>query len=131
MLCPTCKKALIVVERKSIELDYCIHCKGFWFDAEELKLVSEALKLRTELPDVFSFPPTKTKESIRKCPRCNKKMDKTVFGRDPGITIDRCTQGDGLWLDSGELGQILEQHITEKTPGEAQLVKFLGETFKK
>lgn len=43
MDCPVCKKSLIVVERDNIELDYCIACKGFWFDAGELGLLAEKI----------------------------------------------------------------------------------------
>lgn len=131
MNCPVCNEALIVLEYKDIELDYCIQCKGFWFDAGELGLLSGALKLQTEIPDIFSFPPTQTKEQARKCPRCKKKMDKTILGLEPGILIDRCKKGDGIWLDYGELGQVLEQHLTNKNEKDAEIIQFLGETFKK
>jgi len=130
MICPVCAKPLIVVEYKGIELDYCIHCKGFWFDEGEIRLLSEALKLTTELPDLYSLPAAKVKEKPRKCPRCNKKMDKILIGLDPGILIDRCKKNDGIWLDSGELAQVIEQHLIDKNSGEADLMQFLGETFK-
>ena len=38
MKCPVCSLELIVVERNGIELDYCIQCQGFWFDAGEINL---------------------------------------------------------------------------------------------
>ena len=39
MKCPVCEKTLIVVERDKIELDWCHACGGFWFDADEWRLL--------------------------------------------------------------------------------------------
>ena len=47
MDCPICKVPLIVVERHKIEIDYCISCKGFWFDTGEIELLSELLNTST------------------------------------------------------------------------------------
>ena len=48
MICPVCRKSMLVVEYSEIELDYCDTCKGVWFDSGELELL-----LESEKPDVF------------------------------------------------------------------------------
>ncbi len=39
MICPACKNDMIVVEYQRIELDFCPHCRGVWFDCGELELM--------------------------------------------------------------------------------------------
>jgi len=39
--CPVCRTALVVVEREGIELDWCLTCRGLWFDQGELELLAE------------------------------------------------------------------------------------------
>ena len=41
MECPVCRIALVVVEREGIELDWCVTCRGLWFDEGELELLAE------------------------------------------------------------------------------------------
>ena len=37
MKCPVCKDpALVISERKGIEIDYCPECRGIWLDRGEL-----------------------------------------------------------------------------------------------
>jgi Zn-finger nucleic acid-binding protein len=124
--CPVCSIPLIVVERHGIELDYCMTCKGIWFDAGELNLLSHALEIETDLPDIMSLEAVQTQEKERPCPRCDKKMDKV---RLQEVTIDRCRQSHGLWFDWGELGQVLERSSAAESGG-AHVIKFLSETIR-
>ena len=34
--CPTCDRGMRVAEQNGMRLDYCTHCKGVWFDHDEL-----------------------------------------------------------------------------------------------
>jgi hypothetical protein len=45
------------------------------------------------------------------CPRCDGKLHEMTFD---DVRIDRCDKCHGIWLDSGELEQIIEQ---ENAPG--------------
>lgn len=129
MHCPACDAPMIVVERQQIEVDYCLNCKGIWFDAGELALLSQALGTPVELPDIAALPAVSSQEKPRKCPRCTAKMDKIALGGVREIIIDRCPRGHGLWFDWGELGRFLESSATSAA-GENRMVSFLGETFK-
>lgn len=43
MLCPNCKDiALVMSERKEIEIDYCPQCRGVWLDRGELDKIIES-----------------------------------------------------------------------------------------
>ena len=135
MKCPVCKNLMIVVEHDKIELDHCVSCKGVWFDAGELELFLENMKL--EDPNLYpayflTSPEAKTSEKKRKCPICGKKMRKTTVGEEHKILIDACPKGDGLWFDGGELDQLLKQ-LAGKSPSKEQphsrVFNFMGKVF--
>jgi Zn-finger nucleic acid-binding protein len=133
MDCPVCKNAMITMELSEVEIDYCTGCEGIWLDAGELEmLLGDGEKSREFIK---SFNKTEgSREEKRKCPICDKKMDKIIVGhekrirpldaapldcardrqgrqahRGPTIMIDRCARGDGLWFDRGELKDVIER----------------------
>ena len=135
MICPACKSDMIVVEHNKIELDYCTNCQGVWFDSAELELLLESMSL--ESPDLFlsnilDSAEAKPSEKKRKCPICRQKMKKTTIGQEPEILIDVCQQGDGLWFDGGEVGELIRQLAekpSEKQGSQQHVITFLGEVF--
>jgi len=142
MICPGCKSDMLVVEYNKIELDYCPRCQGVWFDSGELELLLESLGLENSnllFSNIINSKEAESSERKRKCPTCGQKMKKTTLGEQPGtgqqpqILIDVCRQGDGLWFDGGELGQLIKQiarEPLEKPGSQNQVVAFLGEVFK-
>ncbi len=135
MICPACNSDMIDIEYERIELDYCLKCHGVWFDANELELLFEKMGAGENgltLDDVLCLNETGTKEKGRKCPICGRKMKKTATGKGNGVMIDECTQGDGLWFDGGEVGQLLK-HVKRpsvETESQKKVLEFLGEVFK-
>lgn len=136
MICPTCRNSMIVVERESIELDYCTNCSGVWFDSGELELMMERMELESsklQLANISALQEYKTPEKKRKCPICNRKMKKVTIGKEPEVLVDVCLHGDGLWFDGNEVGQIIAQcPIRPGTASESQrqILDFLGDTLK-
>jgi Zn-finger nucleic acid-binding protein len=109
MDCPVCKNAMITLELEDVEVDHCTDCGGIWLDAGELELLLGEFAKVKQLLDSFriSHKPT---EKARKCPICNKKMSKIIVGvSTPRLLIDRCSKGDGLWFDKGELQNIFDR----------------------
>src|SRR4030066_61693 len=118
MICPVCKKDMLVVEYNNIELDYCNDCHGVWFDSTELELLLKSMSLDSRnllLDDILKSPEAMTQEKNRRCPICRRKMKKTTIGEHPGVLVDVCLQGHGLWFDGGEVAQLLK-HLTAKQP---------------
>ncbi|MGA1980609.1 MAG: zf-TFIIB domain-containing protein [Sedimentisphaerales bacterium] len=114
MDCPVCKNAMIVLELAEVEVDYCTDCGGIWLDAGELELLLGNSQQTKQLLDSFKIDSNCT-EKRRKCPICLKKMQKIVVGpATPPLLIDRCTRGDGLWFDHGELQNILDKAKLDK-----------------
>ena len=135
MRCPVCKVPMIIVEHERIELDYCTKCLGVWFDAGELALLMESLDLHVgelNIADIMTMPEKAIAEKKRRCPVCVKKMRKAAIGHEPEVVIDVCPQGEGLWFDGGELGQVIKQRVdksSEESGVSDRVVTFLGEVF--
>ncbi|MHC4121247.1 MAG: zf-TFIIB domain-containing protein [Planctomycetota bacterium] len=109
MDCPVCRKAMITLELEDVEIDHCIDCGGIWLDAGELELLLGEPDKARSLLDSFSVD-SKSAEAIRKCPICDKKMQKVIVGDSrPTLLIDKCRRGDGLWFDKGELHEIFDR----------------------
>ncbi len=136
MKCPACNSLMIVVEHEKIELDYCVNCSGVWFDAGELELLLETMQLEgtsLSLDSILTSPEVKSTEKKRRCPICGRKMKKATVGREPEVFIDACPRGDGLWFDSGEVGQLITQlpgKPSEKSDPQGRVITFLGEVFR-
>ena len=136
MICPVCKKDMLVVEYNNIELDYCNDCHGVWFDSTELELLLKSVNLDSQnllLNDILKSPEAMTQEKKRRCLICRQKMKKTTIGENPGVLVDVCPQGHGLLFDGGEVAQLLK-HLVRKQPAgqdsQQQIISFLGEVFK-
>jgi Zn-finger nucleic acid-binding protein len=100
---------MITLELKDVEIDYCTDCGGIWLDAGELELLLGEPEKAKHLLDSFRID-SKCMERMRKCPICNKKMQKIVVGSSgPNLLIDKCRRGDGLWFDKGELHDIFDR----------------------
>lgn len=126
MDCPVCKNAMIVLELEDIEVDYCTDCSGIWLDAGELEILLGNSQQAKELLDSFKVDSGGT-EKRRKCPICLKKMQKIVAGPStPPLLIDKCTRGDGLWFDQGELQDILNRATLDK---DNKIQKLLSDIF--
>jgi Zn-finger nucleic acid-binding protein len=135
MICPVCKYAMIVVEYRNIELDYCNNCKGVWFDSGELGLL---LKLQgLEEPKAFfdsilNSQEAASSEKKRKCPICGHRMKKTSIGGQPRSLIDVCRDRHGFWFDGGEVAQLIKSLAGEHPPkrdSRGHVTSFLKEIF--
>lgn len=114
MDCPVCKNAMITLELKDVEIDYCTDCGGIWLDAGELKLLLGEPEKAKNLLNSFKID-SRCTERIRKCPICDKKMQKIIVGSStPILLIDKCRRGDGLWFDRGELHDIFDRAQLDK-----------------
>jgi len=105
---------MITLELADVEIDYCIDCGGIWLDAGELELLLGQPEKARQLLDSFKID-SKSAEKPRKCPICDKKMQKIIVGPSkPTLLIDKCRRGDGLWFDKGELQDIFNRAQLDK-----------------
>ncbi len=107
--CPACREAMITAEYRHVEIDTCAVCGGVWLDGGEL----EGLVGRAVPPKPQSDPDLGSPD--RDCPICVHKLIKDRYGQTQ-VVVDKCPHGDGIWLDAGELEQILA--ASAAAPGE-------------
>jgi len=114
MDCPVCKNAMITLELQNVEIDLCTECDGIWLDTGELEMLLGEPEKAKQLLNSFNIDNTSS-EKPRKCPICLKKMKKIVVGSSkPILLIDKCSRGDGLWFDKGELKDIFDRAALDK-----------------
>src|SRR5262245_43357377 len=127
--CPDCHQPLQQEIDYNVMLDVCPRCAGFWFDNTELRQVMRAdpLALITleekHLPQVQLLPDA---NADRRCPDCQRLLDRYQYAYDSPITLDACANCEGIWVEDGELekiDQVLWQHKHPSTPEALQRMK--------
>lgn len=116
-ICPRCNKPLQTIDLKVGEkflIERCTDCQGLFFDPGEL----EAL-LDKSVSNVFYIDYNQLEDirnvrrhqdypvSYIKCPICLKRMNRINFSSKSGVIIDKC-RDHGIWVDGGELRQLME-----------------------
>ena len=116
MNCPVCGILMIEKDFGSVCVDVCENgCKGIWFDWGQLKdldesheglskALEEALKSQ-RVNDADRDPLT--------CPKSSLKMHSHKYKSAKQVNVDECYSCGGFFLDSGELSQIRENHMSE------------------
>ena len=125
MICPVCENPLVVLELDQIEIDHCLNCGGIWLDAGELELLLETKEERERFGTIL-VEDNSVKERRHSCPICNKKMKKVFVGEEKKILIDKCKRNHGLWLDMGELEQVIELSTQNK---DGKIISLLKQMF--
>lgn len=116
MICPKCQVARLIKRRakgKNFSVEYCLKCKGVWFDRDELEaLMPEAVR-------EMKLPRHAQKDPECLCPKCNK----TLYAFDypeTYVVINMCIRCGGIWLDRGEFKKIREVRRSLKQEVEMQ-----------
>jgi len=115
-LCPICNISLIELENKIVTLEYCLQCDGILIEEE---LFEKLIKYKTTPTDNFNphylrfiqdHPRDNRKKSqFHNCPICQEIMCTINYKKISGVLLDICEE-HGIWLDGGELRQIIEWH---------------------
>jgi Zn-finger nucleic acid-binding protein len=105
MKCPTCNIALLQMNRRGINLEYCPTCKGMWLNRQELEQLEDK---------VFDFGDDRKGSLIFsaaatacQCPQCGKPMKRFEY-RGYSLEMDFCEDGHGFWLDADGDIKVLE-----------------------
>lgn len=99
-LCPRDETPLETHWVAEVELDRCPNCRGIWCDQSELARVAGTPQ------DLPGFEPEL--EGIRTaCPRCQAMLMRYFYSSDKAVVVDVCDRCRGVWLDDGELSQII------------------------
>lgn len=99
-------------------IDSCPKCWGIWFDGGEMKGFLQSESLRRQFL-------TDTKVTVgagggdRDCPRCRQVMERPTVN---DITVDICRGCHGVWLDHGELNELVLRHKRKGLRGDELVV---------
>lgn len=116
-VCPDCAvslESLLLEGEEPQELDRCPSCLGLFLPIGALeRLVNQqsgpVLGVDHRLLQALAEAPraNQTPLRYRRCPCCQELMLRSLQGKRSGVVVDRC-RDHGLWLDAGELRQLLE-----------------------
>ncbi len=91
-------------------------CKGIWFDWFELSKLDEKNEgVGQALQDALQYP--RVNDANRgqlNCPKCHEPMHRHVYQHDKQVAIDECYDCGGFFLDSGELVEIRDNHMSQE-----------------
>ncbi|NOZ21676.1 MAG: zf-TFIIB domain-containing protein [Planctomycetes bacterium] len=112
MDCPVCDEPLQEVEYEGVKLDHCEKCDGFWLDAGEIQKVNaihektfseEQIAKAVDLLEKKAIVGKSGETRRIKCPKCGKECKVTSTS---GVSVDKCPDGEGMWLDKGEIEKL-------------------------
>lgn len=116
---PANGKPMEVVTVMGVVVDRCVDSGGLWLDAGELEQLIEAAKNNSaSLKDFIDLAPalsgTETVAGGRPSPVTGKPMNQEKI---LGVSIDRCPESGGIWLDASELQRLLDSSHQTLTSG--------------
>jgi uncharacterized protein len=108
MKCPHDDTALREVETGGFRVAGCRQCSGIWLTRDTLKQAIATRRPVDNLDPHEPPPPARPAPTRRRlCPGCHCQLAPRWLH---GIEIDVCEKCHGLWLDAGELRQIIVNH---------------------
>ena len=107
MKCPKCvTRQLQATTIREIEVDRCKHCRGVWCDHRELGEL-----LRVDKRQLGKVTGSKQRDDINRskaqCPRDGEDLMRVCSSANPSVVLDSCPKCQGVWLDGGELDELL------------------------
>ena len=89
-------------------MDECGACGGAFVTASVLEQLATVGDLRAHLRAELPARSRYVEQSVRylRCPRCQRAMNRKVFGRVSGVVVDVC-KDDGVFFDAGEIAATL------------------------
>ena len=122
IMCPKCsgKMEQFNYAQIGIMLDRCPKKDGLFFDKGELE---EVQVLMEEYDRRYTEDVEKRAKELKECPHCNITLTETGY---EGIDVDVCDGCGGIWLDGGELEEILKRREKKFSKSEIAAAKPTG-----
>lgn len=110
--CPGCGARMTPRRSGSAAFDECDHCGGLWLTPATIEEMAAQAETRANLklfdPPAAAVPaggPTPSTVLYRKCPLCDKMMNRSAYAAGAGVVVDLC-KNHGTYFDSGELTRV-------------------------
>ncbi len=116
--CPMCSAPLArALLDKAHPIDYCEQCRGALMPRGVFVDVIDARRASATgapTPPVPLDPRELERRVV--CPRCRQRMDVHPYYGPGNIVIDSCSRCDLIWLDFGELKQVVDAPGRDRRP---------------
>jgi Zn-finger nucleic acid-binding protein len=96
-VCPLCGDPFVLLDVDGVQVDTCLACGVFWFDAGEL---GDIARRHDDLPGSSVVRPA---ASPVRCPVCRQDMQERVFLTHRHVTISECAGGHGIFLSTHQI----------------------------
>ncbi len=115
--CPKCTGATQEWTSAGVTLDHCRRCKGLWFDEGELSRHFANLGVVVEegVEDGARATPYS-------CPSCDGST--LIEGRLGGVKVDTCQGCHGIFLDLGEVSELVGVSNRNRVPEDSVAAGF-------
>ena len=102
MLCPTCNSELFESVNNGINVDECVACGAYWFNAGEIeKHITVKFPDKKDVPSLSSrFEPSECSYE-EFCPKCEKQ--KLACGRVGQLSLSKCERCSGILITKDQL----------------------------
>lgn len=112
MHCPKCKEKVMETETiLSIEAQRCPHCHGLFLAAGRLQELLQKKDKDAVEKEPFTAMSDQKDMEMGRCPACDVDME-PCWG-PANMRLDKCPQCEAVFLDQGELSEILAGHSTD------------------
>lgn len=126
MICPNCATFLQTIEYEGVNVQACDGCGGEFVGPTELRAIINTREatfggylhdLVQDHQPMFGTPIGGDGRN-RVCPACGGEMGVINYGGDTGVSVDRCEDCGGIWLDHEELEkvQLLIEQWQDRAP---------------
>jgi Zn-finger nucleic acid-binding protein len=91
------------------QVDYCEKCRGLLLPRRAFAELVSRRRAWAENPSVTPVPANEAEFRRRiDCPKCGNRMTTDRYYGAGNVVMDRCAACDVVWLDYGELKQIVD-----------------------
>ena len=115
--CPKCSVSMDRWTSSGVTLDHCNDCKGLWFDQGEL--TRHFANLGSKLVEGKIEPRGTARVA---CPRCANET--LTEGRLDSVSVETCSKCAGIFLDLGEVHELLGAVARREETGAADASAF-------
>ena len=104
---------MIVITFRQWEVNLCPRCEGTFYDESVLETLLRQPDLRLSylrpaiLPNLASPHPSEDSRTRITCPSCDMLMIREFYSETNPMLVDRYPECNGIWLDDGELGNLV------------------------
>jgi Zn-finger nucleic acid-binding protein len=111
---PATGKPLEPIAIGGVVIDRCVDSGGVWFDAGELGQLLETIKSNpASLQEFLGLAQQAPTAGSPSQASCNSPINDKPMAQDKilGVTIHRCSDSGGLWLDAGEIKSLISASL--------------------